>query len=168
MSHNYLFELLDHLNINSFLTNSIKRIYNQSYASLVVDSYISQLQIFIESGIKQGCSVSMFLYSLGIEELAVRIHNNRYIKGYEIPRMIINEQNTIPQGIVTEQKEIKATLYADDTGGICRELESIGHLFGEFKRWGKISGASMNDDKTKILAINSKTIILEGFNLIRS
>ena len=57
MSHNYLYALLDHIDINSFLTNSIKRIYNQSNAYLVVDKCTSGSKIFILGGIKQGCSL---------------------------------------------------------------------------------------------------------------
>ena len=83
MSHNYLYALLDHIDINSFLTNSVKRIYNQSYAYLVVDKYISKSKIFILGGIKQGCSLSMFSYTLGIEELIVNIHENININGYK-------------------------------------------------------------------------------------
>ena len=47
-------------------------------------------------------------------------------------------------------------MYADDTGGILEELAYIGLFFREFKRWGSVSGASLNEDKTKILAFNSK------------
>jgi hypothetical protein len=63
MSHNYLFALLDHLNINNFITNSIKRIYSQSFASLVVDKYIYLSNIFIMGGIKQGCAMYEFIYN---------------------------------------------------------------------------------------------------------
>ena len=54
------------------------------------------------------------------------------------------------------EKEVKSSIYADDTEGILRTKESIDPFFEEFKIWGEISGASMNEDKTKILAINSK------------
>jgi exonuclease III len=148
MSHNYLFALLDHVDINSFLTNSIKRIYNQSFASLVVDKYISKSKIYILGGIKQGCALSMFAYTLGIEELVVNIHENKNINGYKIPKMI-NSNNS------NDLNEIKATMYADDTGGIVKNLKSVEYFFVEFKKWGKVSGASMNEDKTKILGINS-------------
>ena len=88
ISHKYLFALLDHLNINSFITNNIKRIYNQSFASLVVDQYIHLGIIFILGGIKQGCALSMTLYTMEMEELIARIHMNQNIKGYEIKEMI--------------------------------------------------------------------------------
>jgi hypothetical protein len=162
MSHRYLYALLDHVNINEFLTNSVKRIYNQSYASLVVDKYISESKIYILGGIKQGCALSMFGYTLGIEELVVNIHENVNINGYTIPRMILRSENNNDNDSMdnnninnSEMNEIKATMYADDTGGIVRNLKSIEYFFKEFNNWGKVSGASMNEDKTKILAINS-------------
>jgi hypothetical protein len=162
MSHRYLYALLDHVNINEFLTNSVKRIYNQSYASLVVDKYISESKIYILGGIKQGCALSMFGYTLGIEELVVNIHENVNINGYKIPRMILRSENNNDNDSMdnnninnSEMNEIKATMCADDIGGIVRNLKSIDYFFKEFKNWGRVSGASMNEDKTKILAINS-------------
>jgi len=152
ISHNYMFALLDHLNINSFITNSIKRIYTQSFASLVVDQYIYLDNIFIMGGIKQGCALSMNVYTMVIEELIARIHCNLNIKGYEIKEMIPRLE---PRNEAIE-KEVKSSIYADDTEGILRTKESIDPFFEEFKIWGEISGASMNEDKTKILAINSK------------
>ena len=34
-------------------------------------------------------------------------------------------------------------------------MNRLASFFQEFKNWGKLSGASVNEDKTKILAINS-------------
>ena len=165
MSHNYLFALLDHVDINSFLTNSIKRIYNQSYASLVVDKYITKNKIYVLGGIKQGCALSMFAYTLGIEELVVNIHENQNINGYKIPKMICNNNNDNNNNF---NNEIKATMYADDTGGIVKNLESIEYFFEEFNNWGKVSGASMNEDKTKILAINSSYERFRNINFVEN
>ena len=64
----------------------------------------------------------------------------------------------IPQ-LETDNKiegEVKSSIYADDTEGILRTKDSIDPFFDEFKSWGEISGANMNEDKTKILAINSQ------------
>ena len=76
ISHSYIYALLDHKNINTFLINSVKRIYDQLFASLIVDKYVHNCKIYIMGGIKQGYTVSMFLYTLGIEELVVNIYNN--------------------------------------------------------------------------------------------
>jgi hypothetical protein len=58
-------------------------------------------------------------------------------------------------------------MYADDTGGIVRNLESIEYFFKEFNNWGKVSGASMNEDKTKILAINSSYNSFRNINFAK-
>ena len=145
MSHTYLFALLEHLDINPFLNNSVKRIYTQSFAYIVANGSISKDKILVKSSIKQGCSMSMFLYSGGIEELAVNIHNNIEIIGYRIPRMSTNDIYPV----------IKMTMYADDVASAAKTLRTIDLVVKEFKKWGKVSGASLNEDKTKILAINS-------------
>jgi hypothetical protein len=94
----------------------------------------------------------MNLYTIGIEELIVRIHLNNNINGYKIPAMISNSEENNNE----IKDEMKSSIYADDTGGILRDDDSIEYFFDEFKDWGGISGASMNEDKTKILAINSE------------
>jgi hypothetical protein len=94
----------------------------------------------------------MNLYTMAIEELIVKIHSNPNIKGFKIPEMISrleSNENAI-------EKEVKASIYADDTDGILGTKESIDPFFDEFNNWGMISGASMNEDKTKILAIKSQ------------
>jgi hypothetical protein len=67
----------------------------------------------------------MFLYSTGIEELAVIILNSKNIAGYKIPRMVLNNE-TDNQGNNEENvSEIKKTLYADGTDGILENTMSI-------------------------------------------
>jgi hypothetical protein len=84
MSHRYLYALLEHLGISPFLNKNIKRIYNGSFAYIVVNRMITKLKINIKSGIKQGCALSMFLYTIGIEELLVCVSLNLNIIGYTI------------------------------------------------------------------------------------
>ena len=154
-SHLYLFYLLDYLNISLFLNNSVKRIYRQSYAYICVNRVLSKIKIKIKRGIKQGCALSMFLYTLGIEELLIRISKNSKIIGYPVPMM-----TKIPN-------TIKGTGYADDIGCITRTLESIDFIFDEFKKWGSISGASINEEKTKILALNSNHTNYRGLPFVK-
>ena len=84
----------------------------------------------------------MFLYTTGIEELLVRISKNEKNIGYTVPSAI--------------SRTIKLTGYADDIGGDFWELlNRLASFFKKLKNWGKISGASVNEEKTKILAIDS-------------
>jgi hypothetical protein len=85
--------------------------------------------IYIISGLKQGCQLSMVLYILCIEELLCIELNNR-IKGY-----FLN---------IYFKQECKAAVYADDISGFLRTLESIGLFFREFEDWAIISGAAQS------------------------
>ena len=108
----------------------------------------------------------MFLYSAGIEELAVIIHNNKNIAGYKIPRMVLNNEIDNQGNNEENVSEIKKTLYADDTDGILENTMSIDYLFEEFNKWGEVSGASMNEEKTQILAINSPINTYRNINFV--
>lgn len=140
ISHKYLYKLLKHVNFGDFIYNSIKRIYDNSYAVIEVNRIKSD-KFKVNSGIKQGCALSMFLYVLAIEELLVCINQNKNIKGYNVN--------------VISRNEIKTSAYADDVVGLVSSEKSIKEFFDSFKAWGNVSGASMNEDKTQILAINA-------------
>jgi len=150
ISHRYIFALIKHLNLGDFILNSIKRIYNNSTAKIVLNNY-ETFSIIIKSGIKQGCALSMMLYILAIEELMLRIKSNKSIKGYNI--------------FVLENKEIKATAYADDIVGYVSDKLSVELFFQEFDEWGEISGASINKEKTIIVDVNN-SVNIEDFKVL--
>ena len=128
--------MIKHLNLGDFIFNTIKRIYNDSSAKIVLNNY-ETLSIIIKSGIKQGCPLSMMLYILAIEELLLRIKQSKNIKGYNIYGL--------------EAREIKASAYADDIVGYVSDKLSIQLFFQEFDEWGEISGASITREKTVIV-----------------
>lgn len=139
ISHNYLFAILKHLELGDFIYNSLNRLYEKSYATVVCNQMRSE-KIFIKSGIKQGCALSMMLYIIAIEELLVRVKANPNIKGY-----VVN---------VLERYELKASAYADDVTGYTVDDNSTKEFFMEFDEWGDISGASLNKEKTQYIRIN--------------
>ncbi len=149
--HKYLFKLLEYINFGDFMLRGIKRIYDESYAKIVVNNTLCK-NIKIKSGLKQGCALSMLLYIMCIEELIFRIKNNNHIKGY-----ILN---------TTNKHECKAGGYADDIAGLLANYECIDHFFNEFKEWGRVSSAILNVEKTKILALNSKYKEFNGIKFI--
>ena len=63
-------------------------------------------------------------------------------------------------------EECKAGGYADDISGFLKTLESIGLFFNEFEEWGSISGAILNVNKTKILALNSNYTVFNNIRFI--
>ena len=140
ISHEYLFKLLKHLNLGDFIYNNITRLYEKSYANIYFNGLKSE-NFQIKSGIKQGCALSMMLYVIAIEELLLRINDNKRIKGYVIK--------------IFDLQEIKTSAYADDVVGYVRDESSIKEFFCEFDEWGKISGAQINKNKTKIMKLNN-------------
>jgi hypothetical protein len=127
--------------------------YDNSRAKIVVNNTLCE-EIKIESGLKQGCALSMLLYIMCIEELVVRIKNNIHIKGY-----ILN---------TTNKHECKAGGYADDIAGLLTNYECIEPFFNEFKEWGRVSSAILNVEKTKILALNSNYKEFKGIKFINT
>ena len=150
ISHRYIFALLKHIDFGDFIFNNIKRIYTESTAKIVLNKF-ETIFINIRSGIKQGCALSMILYIIAIEELLLRIKLNGNIKGYKL--------------IGLDEREIKATAYADDIVGYVSDTLSIQLFFQEFDEWGEISGASINRDKTVIIHINEKRSV-EDFKVL--
>ena len=152
ISHRYLFRILEHMNFGNFILSAIRKIYHKSRAKIVVNNTLCE-DIIIESGLKQGCALSMLLYIICIEELIVRIENNCLIKG-----VVLN---------TTNRYECKASGYADDIAGFLRDQDSMREFFKEFKEWGRVSAASLNVEKTKILALNSSYNQFEGIIFVK-
>ncbi len=72
----------------------------------------SKETIKIKRSIKQGFALSLFLYTICIEEFLVNIQQKKSIIGYEI-----NNYN------------IKSTAYADDIGAILKTINEIREFF---------------------------------------
>ncbi|CAF1055755.1 unnamed protein product [Brachionus calyciflorus] len=83
----------------------------------------------------------MMFNIISIEELMLRIKQNKNIKGYKIYGL--------------EEKEIKLTAYADadDIVGYLNDKLSIELFFQEFDEWGEISGGRINREKTVIVDV---------------
>ena len=67
-------------------------------------------QISLSKGVRQGCSLSPYLFILVTKVLASKIRHDKTI-----------------QGIKVFKKEIKMSQFADDTSLICKNLTSVGN-----------------------------------------
>ena len=83
---------------------------------------------------RRGCPLSGLLFVIGLELLARAIKRDNLIKG-----------------ISTGEKEIKISMYADDTTVFVRDLNSIKHLLNILKKFASISGLQINTSKTEAL-----------------
>ena len=73
--------MIDHFNPGAFMKKNIKSIYDNSTTQIIYNNKNTD-RIYIKTGIKQGCALSMILYILCIEELIIPIKNNKNIKGF--------------------------------------------------------------------------------------
>ena len=80
----------------------------------------------------------MFLYVLSLEPLIQKINENKKIEGIKLPNFI---------------DEIKSLQHADDTTVIIKHENSYYYLNEEIKKFEKVSGSKINDNKLQILIV---------------
>ena len=83
---------------------------------------------------RQGCPLSGLLFVIGLELFARAIKCDDLIKGIRIG-----------------EKEIKTTMYADDTTVFVSDLNSIGHLLDMLEKFASTSGLQVNTSKTEAM-----------------
>ena len=101
---------LKKFNFGPDIQNWVKILYN-NVSSCVLNNGFALEFFSVERGIRQGCPLSRLLFVIGIEILAREIKNDTAIKGINVG-----------------EKEIKVSLYADDTTVFVRDLDSVDHL----------------------------------------
>ena len=101
-------------------------------------------------GVRQGCPLSPYLFIIAAEVLAISIRNNPEIKG-----------------IVIGKKEYKIKQFADDSQTMSIfDLDSINATIKNFLDYGKVSGSTINYDKSAdIMRIGSIRNTDISFNL---
>ena len=94
-------------------------------------------EIFKNSrGIRQGCPLSALLFVLSVEIMALRIRNNKDIKGFQIK---IDEQT----------HSIKISQLADDTTLYFNSKNDISVAMNEIEIFGNFLGLMINRNKTE-------------------
>ena len=94
----------------------------------------------IQRGLRQGSPLSPVLFNLMVEILSLAIKNNENIRGIEIENY----------------GEKKHSQYADDLwAAITATQESFDALLNTFDQFVKISGLTINYEKTQILRVGS-------------
>lgn len=115
---NFLFQTLKKFGYGENLITHVKAMYNQIVSQVKVNGHMSQ-PFLLERGVRQGCPLSMLLYTIVAEVFLLNIQKNQKITGIEV-----------------NEKEIKASAFADDTTvylGNNRSIEALGEQLREFE-----------------------------------
>ena len=105
----FVFECLTKFNFGTNFINWIKILYTEPQLVIKNNGYFSK-KIKLSRGLRQGCPISALLFILVVEVLAVKIKNNKSIKGFQF--------NT---------HEVKISQYADDMMLILSDINSVTH-----------------------------------------
>ena len=106
------------------------RIFYNDVTSCVLNNGHASEFFVLERGVKQGCPLSALLFIIGIEVLAIAIKSKTTIKGIKVG-----------------EKEIKVSLYADDTTVFVRDLDSVTELLAPLNDFKNLSGLEINTIK---------------------
>ena len=136
VEHKYLFRLIDKLQLGNNISNKIKLLY-QNIHQIVETPHGYTEQIHLSRGIRQGCALSMCLFTLTLEPLLQKI--NSTLTGFELNR----------------NNNIKTLAYADDTVVFLRDTHDSEKLNLILKVYEKASGAKINSEKSQDLKLKN-------------
>ena len=113
------------------IINWIKILYAGANSCVTNNGHMSSY-FAMGRGVRQGCPLSPYLFIIAAEVLAISIRSNNDIKG-----------------IVIGEKEYKIKQFADDTQTVSIfDRESINATIKNFLDFGKVSGSTINYDKS--------------------
>ena len=133
----FLIDTLDKFNFGPDVRNWVKIFYNNVTSCVLNNGHASEF-FTLERGVRQGYPLSGLLFVIGIEVLANAIRNKNTIKGIKVG-----------------EKEIKTSLYADDTTVFVRDLDSIPELLALLNQFRNLSGLEINATKTEGMWLGS-------------
>ena len=142
VDHDFLFEILKRYNFGKSFIQWIKTIYNHADCKVLNNGWLSKT-LSISKGVRQGCPLSALLFILVVEILAMKIRNNKKIKGICLPEC---EHSNV--------KEIKISQLADDTTLFVDSLQSGNEAMKEVEAFGMYAGPKLNLMKTQAIFLN--------------
>lgn len=135
-SHSFLFNTLQHFSFGPTFIKWIKLIYTQVSRSVKVNGWLTAY-ITLERGLHQGCALSMPLYVLTAEIMAIQTRSNPNICGIFPPN---------------GKEETKLSQYVGNTNFILSDANSIYNMYNTFKTlkpYEQASCTKINDSKCK-------------------
>ena len=145
-------EALEAFNIGAVFRKWVKIVYKNIY-SCVTNCGFSSEYFQVSRGVRQGCPLSAYLFIIVAEILAIRIRNNKNIKGIQVG-----------------DTEIKVIQMADDTTNFVQDENSLKLTLETLETFHKYSGLKLNLSKCEVLTLGRKTNInkqILGLKLVK-
>ncbi len=152
INHSYMLAILKHYNFPIEYIESIKILYSNLEASVLVNGFTGEKFKILQS-VKQGDALSCALFILCMEPLLKSIQANENIKGVSI-----NDQ-------VTEDDVHNNFSFADDITAICCNVDGIQNVIDCYEKFSAYSGVKLNVPKTEIMVLGSQNCERECFDI---
>ncbi len=126
---NFMFSVLKHLNFGPQFIKWVKILYNNPLISIKNNGWFSG-DIQLGRGVRQGCPLSALIFVLAMEVLAINIRSNPNISGFK--------------GL---DREIKTSMYADDSSLLLDGINSMSAALDTVEKFTDVAGPKLNINK---------------------
>ena len=136
-SREFLFRTLSAAHFGPSFIQWIHTFYN-NISSCVSNNGFATIHFDIQRGVRQGDPLSLYLFIIVFETLALTIRSDNDIRG-----------------IMVDGQQIKLGLFADDLTGFLKNNKSLTKFLELVLLFGKCSGLVINHDKSQILLLGN-------------
>ena len=116
----------------------VAQVYKNTQSCVTNCGFSSEI-FYITRGVRQGCPLSAYLFIVVAEILAIKIRNDRNIKG-----------------IMLGNNEIKVIQMADDMTSFLKDCTLLKRLLSTLDKFHSYAGLKLNLSKSEVLWLGSK------------
>ena len=138
VNHEYMIQTLEHIGFHGNIITWIKAMYTNITSQINVNGKLTT-KIPIQRSVRQGCPLSMILFTITTIPLIHMIENNNKIRGIK----------------TKFNNEIKVLAYADDMTIFITNNSGIEETYKIYKKYALASECKLNEDKTEILRLGT-------------